>query len=189
MFYSLLTHWSTCALTSYCLKMEQNSINNYWTMFPTTWHWLHFFCPISPINGKLDFFHKYLKSTLKKLCENYPDKWDRYINQNIIQLPCETTLCNCWNTLLPSLWQGSQFTLPPIARTHAVIPSWPESWYLGHIECNWHYLHIENQATGKTRPYNVNDVYKLPGELWNVDTKFGIAETFINHQANLPTFL
>ena len=32
-------------------------------------------------NGKLEVFHKYLKSTLKKLCENDPANWDKYINQ------------------------------------------------------------------------------------------------------------
>ena len=32
-------------------------------------------------NGKLEVFHKYLKPTLKKLCENYPVNWDKYLNQ------------------------------------------------------------------------------------------------------------
>ena len=32
-------------------------------------------------NSKLEVFHKYLKPTLKKLCENDPANWDRYINQ------------------------------------------------------------------------------------------------------------
>ena len=32
-------------------------------------------------NGKLEVFHKYLKPTLKKLCENDPVNWDKYINQ------------------------------------------------------------------------------------------------------------
>ena len=32
-------------------------------------------------NGKLDIFYKYLKPTLKKLCEKDPDNWDKYINQ------------------------------------------------------------------------------------------------------------
>ena len=32
-------------------------------------------------NGKLEVFHKYLKPTLKKLCENDPANWDKYINQ------------------------------------------------------------------------------------------------------------
>ena len=32
-------------------------------------------------NGKLEVFHKYLKSTLKKLCEKDPANWDMYLNQ------------------------------------------------------------------------------------------------------------
>ena len=32
-------------------------------------------------NGKLEDFHKYLKPTLKKLCEKDPCNWDKYINQ------------------------------------------------------------------------------------------------------------
>ena len=32
-------------------------------------------------NGKLEVFHKYLKPTLKKLCEKHPTNWDKYLNQ------------------------------------------------------------------------------------------------------------
>ena len=32
-------------------------------------------------NGKLEVFHKYLKPTLKKLCEKDPTNWDKYLNQ------------------------------------------------------------------------------------------------------------
>ena len=32
-------------------------------------------------NGKLKVFHKYLKPTLKKLCEKDPANWDKYLNQ------------------------------------------------------------------------------------------------------------
>ena len=69
---------------------------------------------------------------------------------------------------------------------------WDLKWKAGYrivcIECNGHYLHIENQATGKSRPCNVKDiVHECPVELWNVDTKFGRAGKFINHPANLPT--
>ena len=56
------------------------------------------------------------------------------------------------------------------------------------IECNGHFLHIENQATGKVQSCNVKDVVlELPVEFWNIDTQFGRAGKFINHPANLPT--
>ena len=32
-------------------------------------------------NRKLEVFHKYLKPTLKKLCEKDPTNWEKYINQ------------------------------------------------------------------------------------------------------------
>ena len=32
-------------------------------------------------NAKLEVFHKYLKPTLKKLCEKHPTNWDKYLNQ------------------------------------------------------------------------------------------------------------
>ena len=32
-------------------------------------------------NGKLEVFQKYLKPTLKKLCEKDPANWDKYLNQ------------------------------------------------------------------------------------------------------------
>ena len=32
-------------------------------------------------NEKLEVFHKYLKPTLKKLCEKDPTNWDKYLNQ------------------------------------------------------------------------------------------------------------
>ena len=32
-------------------------------------------------NGKLEVFHKYVKPTLKKLCEKDPTNWDKYLNQ------------------------------------------------------------------------------------------------------------
>ena len=41
-----------------------------------------FLAPYHPqSNGKLEVFHKYLKSTLKKLCEQDPSNWDKYLNQ------------------------------------------------------------------------------------------------------------
>ena len=32
-------------------------------------------------NSKLEVFYKYLKPTLKKLCEKDPSNWDQYLNQ------------------------------------------------------------------------------------------------------------
>ena len=70
---------------------------------------------------------------------------------------------------------------------------WDLKWRAGYrivwIECKGHYLHIENQATGKIRSCNIKDVVLEPiCELWNVNSEFGRASKFINHPNNLPDF-
>ena len=56
------------------------------------------------------------------------------------------------------------------------------------IECDGHYLHLENQSKGKTRSYDIKHiVHEPPIEFWNTDTQFGRAGKYINHTANLPT--
>ena len=65
---------------------------------------------------------------------------------------------------------------------------WRPRYRIVHIGHDRHYLHIENQATGKTRPWNVKDiVLKPPMEFWNIDMQFGRTGKYINHPANLPT--
>ena len=45
-----------------------------------------------------------------------------------------------------------------------------ETWIQVHIECNGHYLQIENQETGKTRSCNVMDILlQPPVELQNIE--------------------
>ena len=69
---------------------------------------------------------------------------------------------------------------------------WDLKWRPGYqivcIECDGHYLHIKNQATGKTRSCNIKDVVLKPTvELWNIDMQFCRAGKYINHPMNLPT--
>ena len=65
---------------------------------------------------------------------------------------------------------------------------WRPGYQIVHIEHNGHYIHIENQATWKTRSCKVRDIVLEPlGELWNIDRQFGRAGKFINHSTNLPT--
>ena len=69
---------------------------------------------------------------------------------------------------------------------------WDLKWRPGYsvvqIGHDGHFLHIENQATGKVQSCNVKDVVlEPPVELWNIDTQFGRAGKFIKHPANLPT--
>ena len=69
---------------------------------------------------------------------------------------------------------------------------WDLKWRPGYrivsIECKRHFLHMENQATGKVCSCNVKDIIlEPPKKFWNVDTQFGRAGRYINHPANLPT--
>ena len=69
---------------------------------------------------------------------------------------------------------------------------WDLKWRLGYgivcIEHNRHFIHIENQATGKTQSCNIKDIIlEPPIEFWNIDTQFSRASCYINHPANLPT--
>ena len=53
--------------------------------------------------------------------------------------------------------------------TWQIGPKVESCYRIVHTECNGHFLHIENQATGQTRPCNVRDVvHELPVTLWNV---------------------
>ena len=65
---------------------------------------------------------------------------------------------------------------------------WRPRYRIVQIECNGHFLHIENQATGKVQSCNVKHVVLQPlVEFWNIDNQFGRAGKYINDPANLPT--
>ena len=65
---------------------------------------------------------------------------------------------------------------------------WRPGYRIVHIECNGHFIHIENQATGKTQSCNITDIIlEPPVKFWNIDTQFGRASCYINYPAYLPT--
>ena len=69
---------------------------------------------------------------------------------------------------------------------------WELKWRPGYtivcIEHNGHFIHIENQATGKMWSCNIKIIIlEPPIEFWNIDTQFSRASHYINHPANLPT--
>ena len=69
-----------------------------------------------------------------------------------------------------------------------VGPELEPGYRIAHIEHDGHYLHIANQANGKTRSCNVKDVVlKPPVELWNINMQFGRGGRYIKHLANLLT--
>ena len=65
---------------------------------------------------------------------------------------------------------------------------WRPGYRIVQIEHNRHFLHIENQATGKVHSCNMKDVVlEPPVECWNIDTQFGRTGKYVNHPVNLPT--
>ena len=161
-------------------------------------------------NSKLEVFHKYLKPTLKKLCEIDPSNWDQYLNQvlacyrvthNIAtaespfflvygrdpNLPLHQllepmqqflgdpdsgmlnleahrlTLAIAKKMLDKNHFKTAQKTMdrtPPTFKIGDRVyfknkqPSkWDLKWSPGYrivqIECDGHFLHIANEATGK----------------------------------------
>ena len=65
---------------------------------------------------------------------------------------------------------------------------WRPEYRIVCIECSRHFIHIENQATGKILSCNVTDILlEPPIEFLNVDTQFDRAGCYINHPANLST--
>ena len=77
------TYQYACAHGTFCQTMGENSRIASWTKFCNSLALIGFsLLPTTPqSNGKLEVFHKYLKPTLKKLCEKDPANCDKYLNQ------------------------------------------------------------------------------------------------------------
>ena len=185
--------------------------------------------------GKHKVFHKYLKPTLKKLCEKDPTNWDKYLNQVLASYKVTPNLATAETSFL--LVYGRDPNLPlhqllePMQHflrdpdsgmlnleTHILALTiakktldenrfktaqktmardkpafqvgdcvyfknkqpgkwdlkWRPRYRIVHIEHDGHFIHIENQATGKIQSCNVMDIIlELPIEFWDVDTQFG----------------
>ena len=79
-------------------------------------------------NGKLEVFHKYLKPTLKKLCEKGPIKLGQVYKSSSSQQQSDTKHCHSGNTILLGLWKRPQLTSTPTSRTYAKIPRRQRVW-------------------------------------------------------------
>ena len=174
-------------------------------------------------NGKLEVFHKYLKPTLKQLCEKDPTNWNKYFNQVLAiygvtpnpataetpfflvsgrdpNLPIQQLLepMQCFLTdpdsemlnlevhrltlaIAKKTWDENCFRtaqktmdrqLPSFKVGDTVYfknkqpGKWDLKWRSGYrivqIEHGRHFLHIENQATGKVYSCNMKDVVFEP---------------------------
>ena len=55
-------------------------------------------------NGKLEVLHKYLKPTLKKLCEKDPANWDKYLNQVLTSYRITPNLATAESPFFSCIW-------------------------------------------------------------------------------------
>ena len=74
-------------------------------------------------NGKLEVFHKFLKPTLKKLCEKDPSNWDKYMNQVLASYRVTPNLAMAETSFF--LVYGRDPNLP----LHQLLE--PMQWFLG----------------------------------------------------------
>ena len=56
-------------------------------------------------NGNLGVFYKYLKSTLKKLCEKDPTNWDKYLNHVLASYRITPNLATAESPFFSGVWQ------------------------------------------------------------------------------------
>ena len=162
-------------------------------------------------NSKLEVFHKYLKPTLKKLCEKDPANWDKYVNQVLTSYRITPNLATAESpfflvysrdpklplhqllepmqhflgdfdsgklhlethrlalTIAKKMLDENRFTATQktVSRDNSAFQvrdhvyfknkqpgkwdlKWRPRYWIVCIECNRHYIHIKNQATGKT---------------------------------------
>ena len=162
-------------------------------------------------NGKLEVFHKYLKPTLRNLCEREPPNWDKYLNQVLASYRITPSLATAETPFFLVYSRDPSLPLPPTElqpmqcflgdpdsgmlnlETHRLALAiakktldenrfkaaqktmtrekpvfqigdcvyfknkqpgkwdlkWRPRYRIVHIEHNGHFIHIENQATGK----------------------------------------
>ena len=73
-------------------------------------------------NRKLEVFYKYLKPTLKKLCEKDPANWDKFIKQVVASYRVTPNCATAETPFLLVCGRGSKPTITPTSGTDAMIP-------------------------------------------------------------------
>ena len=72
-------------------------------------------------NRKLEVFHRYLKPTLKKLCERDPANWDKYINQVLASYRITPNLATAESPFFFGLWPRPQSATSLAIGTNAMF--------------------------------------------------------------------
>ena len=100
------TYQYTCAPNIFCPAMAPNSKNNLMDQVLQQLGMDRIFsAPYHPqSNGKLEVFHKYLKPTLKKLCERDPANQDKYLNQVLTSYRITPNLAPADSPFFSGIW-------------------------------------------------------------------------------------
>ena len=72
-------------------------------------------------NGKLEVFHKYLKPTLRKLCEKDPSNWDKYISQVLASYRVTPNLATAETSFFFVYGREPNYTSSPASRACAML--------------------------------------------------------------------
>ena len=139
--------------------------------YTNPWNWMQHFLG-DPESGKLNLAHHHLVLAIVK----------KILDENHFRNAEKTT-----DRKPPSFQLGDRVYFKN-KQPGKLDLKWRPGYRIVHIEHDGHYLHTENQATGKTRSCNVKDIaHESPIEFWNIDIPFGRAGKYKNHPANLPT--
>ena len=102
-------------------------------------------------NGQLEVFQKYLKPTLKKLCEKDPSNWDKYINQVLASYRVTPNLATAET---PFLVYGRDPNLP----LHQLLE--PIQWFLGDLDLGILYLEAHRLSLAITKKMLVENCFR-----------------------------
>ena len=72
-------------------------------------------------DGKLEVFHKYLKPTLKELCEKDPANWDKYLNQVLTSYRVTPNVATAETLFFLVYGRDPKSTLTQTVGTHAKL--------------------------------------------------------------------
>ena len=118
-----------------------------------------FFAPYHPQNnGKLEVFHKYLKPTLKKLCEKDPTNWEKYIYQILTSYRVTPNLVTAETAFFLI------YVRDPNLPLHQLLE--PMQLFLGNTESSLLNLEAHHIALAITKKILDKTIAGLPREPW-----------------------
>ena len=104
-------------------------------------------------NGKLEVFHKYLKPTLKKLCEKDPANWVKYLNQVLASYRVTPNFATVETPFFLVYGRDPNLPLHQLLEPMQCFLSNPESWWFN-LEAHWLTLAIAKKTSDENHFQN-----------------------------------